>query len=413
MSSHNIINSWVYQCLIIMLIPCLNSCNGGGGTSSSSSSSGSSTIESITVTADVAQYPYLADLWASTWADDDNVYFAFGDGTGTDTLPTRDGLVPGAFVTPWAGYTQPSSGCFHVPTPPDPSDPLWIQTCRTFDCTTASACNPISHFTDGGIAVMSGSPPNFTACSSSSCIVDLDVPNEPVPTGEYRNDDKVSSLLFVNGVLYFAGHNPSGSPVQGWIATSSDKGKKWTIVAGTPWTGGSVFRVLMLINMGQAYDLNTDGYVYALGTPYELNTSTLQNVYLARVPVGSIANYSAYQYLSAVDANSNPTWSSSQAAAIPLAGLSTFATGSAIYHGGTKQYLFLAGDTGSGSSTSGILFAAPEPWGPWSAVGKVPGTNIAMLISKGAGATYVYYSAAGGTEKYNLNIGRIDLKVSN
>jgi hypothetical protein len=169
----------------------------------------------------------------------------------------------------------------------------------------------------------------------------------------------------------------------------------------------------MFINMGQAYNLNTDGYVYALGTPYELNTSALQSVYLARVPVGSIANYSAYQYLSAVDSNWNPTWSSSQTAAIPLSGLSTFATGSAIYHAGSKEYLFLAGDSGSVSSTYGILFAALEPWGPWSAVGKVPGTNISMLISKGAGATYVYYSAAGGTEKYNLNIGRIDLKVSN
>lgn len=411
-----------YACppLAILLIPCLHGgCGSGSGNSpSSSSTSGPITIQSIQVTADVARYSFFADLWANTWADDDKVYFSFGDGTGLNTLPTRDGASPGAFVSPWTGFTEPTHGCFHIPpAPANYSDPMWGLFCRTFDCATASACCPITHFTDSGLAVMNGSPPNFNRCPSAGCMVDTDVPNEAPPSGQWRNDDKVSSLLYVNSTLYFAGHSPSGTPTQGYIAASTNKGKTWKIVQGTPWTGNSPFRVLMFINMGQNYQLNTDGYVYAMGTPLELEITftNLQSVYLARVPVGSIGNYSAYQYLKAVDQNDAPTWSSSQADAISLSGLSTFATGSAIYHSGTKHYLFLAGvSTGRGvPARHGTLFAAPEPWGPWSKVGEIPGSSISMLISKGAGPTSVYFTAAGGTDSYNLNIGRIDMKVSN
>jgi len=390
----------------------------GGGTSGSSSGNSPSTITSITVTQDVATYPFFGDLWANTWADDDRVYFSFGDGTGKQAAQTVDNVDPGAFVTPWTGVTQPTSGCFHIPAAPtNTSDPLWKLFCRTFDCTTPAACYPISHFTDSGLVVMSGAAPDFDACPAAGCLEAVDLPQEPVPTGQTRNDDKVSSLLYVNGTLYYAGHDPSVTPNEGYIATSIDKGKTWTKVAGTPWNGDSPFRVLMFINMGKNYQANTDGYVYVMGTPLELENTftTQQSVYLARVPVGAIANYSNYQYLSAVSGSGAPTWSASQASAVALAELSTLATGSAMYHEGTGEYLFLTGvSTGpGGADPHGTLFAAPRPWGPWQKVGEIPGINISMLISKGAGPTTVFYTAAGGTEAYNLNIGRIDLHLSN
>jgi hypothetical protein len=84
-----------------------------------------------------------------------------------------------------------------------------------------------------------------------------------------------------------------------------------------------------------------------------------------------------------------------------------------MYHAGTQEYLFLAGVNSPAGNLKGTLYAAPEPWGPWAAVGTIPGVNIDMLISKGAGSTSVYYTAAGGTEPYNLNIGRIDMQVAN
>ncbi|MGD0732176.1 MAG: DUF4185 domain-containing protein [Terracidiphilus sp.] len=399
----------------LLLIPEMN-CGGVSSGGTTTPPPGSPHIVSIQVTQDVASYPFFGDLWANTWADDDEIYFSFGDGTGLPAAPTRDGVNPGAFVSPWAGATQSSPGCYHIPpAPAGSSDPLWGLFCGAFDCSIASACYPIAHFTDSGLVAMSGSVPNFNACPSAGCLSQVDLPGEPIPTGGWRNDDKVSSLLYVNGILYYAGHSPSVTPTQGYIATSTDKGKTWTIVPGTPWTGSSEFRVLMFINMGQSYQLNTDGYAYVMGTPLELETTytDLQSVYLARVPVQSIASYSSYQYLTAVDGNGNPTWGAAAQSAIPLAGLTTLATGSAMYHAGTQEYLFLAGVNSPAGNLKGTLYAAPEPWGPWAAVGTIPGVNIDMLISKGAGSTSVYYTAAGGTEPYNLNIGRIDMQVAN
>lgn len=373
-------------------------------------------IVSIQVTADVAQFPFFGDLWANTWADDDRVYFSFGDGTGVTAAPSDDGLVPGAFTSPWQGAQQISPGCFRIPpAPPSTTDPLWGLFCRTFDCSATAPCYPLSHFTDSGLVIMTGSPPNFSPCVGSQCLAGVDVPNESLPPGAWRNDDKASSMLSAGGTLFYAGHDPSVTPSEGYIAESRDKGKSWQKIAGTPWTGSSPFRVLMFINMGEDDQLNTDGFVYAMGTPLELETtlSHPQPVYLARVPAKDIDEYGEYQYLTSVDGSGNPAWSSSQTDATPLAGLSTLATGSAMYHAGTGQYLFLAGVSTSNAVVNphGTLFAAPHPWGPWAQVGEIPGINISMLISKGAGATSVYYTAAGGTEGYRLNIGRIDMQV--
>jgi hypothetical protein len=85
-----------------------------------------------------------------------------------------------------------------------------------------------------------------------------------------------------------------------------------------------------------------------------------------------------------------------------------------MYHAGTGQYLFLAGVSTSPSATNphGTLFAALKPWGPWTNVGEIPGVNISMFITKGAGPTTVFFTAAGGTDSYNLNVGRIDMVVS-
>ena len=62
-------------------------------------------IRSIRVTRDVVTLHFLGDLWANTWADDDRLYLTFGDGTGRPCAPTVDNSRPGAFVSPWRGFT--------------------------------------------------------------------------------------------------------------------------------------------------------------------------------------------------------------------------------------------------------------------------------------------------------------------
>jgi len=113
--------------------------------------------------------------------------------------------------------------------------------------------------------------------------------------------------------------------------------------------------------------------------------------------------------------SAKPSWSPESSRAIPLAGLSTLATGSAMYHAGIGRYLFLAGVMSILRATEpqhGALFEAPNSCGPWKMAGDIPGRNISVLIPKDAGPSSVFFTSAGGTETYELNIGRIDMDVA-
>jgi len=252
-----------------------------------------------------------------------------------------------------------------------------------------------------------------TECAQSGdCVVARDLPSPGAiafPSGHVSKNDKGASLLSVGGRLYYAGFTPNVAPDEGYIAVSTDHGRTWTKAMGSPWTGSCPFRVVTFINMGKDYEQNRDGYVYALGTRLELERSHSkpQALYLARVEKNAIADYDKYEYLTALE-GWKPSWSPESSRAIPLAGLSTLATGSAMYHAGIGRYLFLAGVM---SNQHGSLFDAPNPWGPWKLAGEIPGRNISALIPKDAGPNSVFFTSAGGTETYELNIGRIDFDV--
>ena len=362
-------------------------------------------ITSATVTGSPTKLYYFGDLWTNTWADDDKLYLSFGDGTGINgCVPTFDAKTPGAW-----GYWKPdklvSPNCFNVKDS-CPKCGVRVEFCRTFDCTK---CYPLCPYTDAGLMVLSGTVPALDACTGESCIVQRNLPTPKLPpmtldgkpTGK---DDKPSSLLYLDGKLYMAGHSPAGAPKAGYLAWSGDKGKNWTVVSGSKWTGASHFRVLMLINMGKAYAHNTDGYVYGMGVDAELSPAKPMGVYLA--PRKDIATYEKWEYYT----GTTPPWSGKQDQAKALAGLQTQGQGSAVYHKGTGRYLFLSGVADALGEKS-ALFEAPQPWGPWTKVATLPKLAISSFLAKGAGARHVYYARAGGTTTYNLNIVKLTLKT--
>lgn len=177
----------------------------------------------------------------------------------------------------------------------------------------------------------------------------------------------------------------------------------------------------------QGYALNEDGYVYALGVGTEASW-TARTVYLARVPEDAIADYGAYEYFTGLDGD-GPCWSSNEGEATPLDDLHTTGQASAMHHAGIERYLTLTTDAGSpeGLPHSGALYEAPYPWGPWTQAAVLcfdPGcedgsTNpawtdgkyIAGLIPKAAGPNHVYFTIAGGDYHYQLQIGKLELKV--
>jgi len=368
-------------------------------------------IQSIEVPSDVVEIPYYGDLWSNTWADDDKLYLSWGDGTGLPgCAPTYDGVTPGAW-TAWIAEEEPTiPGCFWLAYPS--VDPMQDMFCEIFDCSTQ--CFPLCPFTDAGLLALDGAVPSFDDCVIDSCIVAWYVPDPdapPVaPDGTHQRDYKTSSVLFVDGRLYLHSHTPAGDPVEGFLAYSEDHGITWTDLRdGTPWGAESPFRVGMFLNMGQAYELNTDGYVYLYGVVAELATGP-QEVYLARASRGSITDYGAWQVFAGLDGANQPRWSQDASAAVALDTVQTQVQGSAMYHEGTQRYLFLSGGEAFDGGV-GALFEAVHPWGPWRRVGDLPGINISSLVAKGYGDDFVYYTAAGGTDEYHLHIRAIQMTV--
>ncbi|MBD3236195.1 MAG: DUF4185 domain-containing protein [Candidatus Eisenbacteria bacterium] len=313
-------------------------------------------IDSIyTIGTPVRPFYSNGDLWMNTWADDGNLYSAWGDGRG---------------VRQDAGFT---------------------------DC---------------GIARFAGDLPTIESQEQ----------RQEAPTTLPKVDDKPSSLIFVDGKLIGQFHSPLRNPWIGYLAYSEDYGRSWTRLGfyeegasappdASPWTRdrGSPFRCLFFINMGRNYELNEDGFVYALGIGREWTWSG--GLRLARVRREQILDYEAYEYLAGY-ARYQPQWSTHQSDAIVMRGIWTTDQGSAMYHPGIGRYLFL---------NARDLFEAPFPWGPWTHAGswveaapeEWQGGYQPGIVTKGATENSFWFTISGQNALpriiYRLNLGRIGM----
>ncbi len=323
-------------------------------------------IESIYLDGDPIQpFRSSGDLWMTTWADDDCLYSGWGDGYGVERRNVLD-----------------------------------RRRIENSDC---------------GIAKFSGKLPNIRA--EERCYL--------APTIEPDVNDKPSSLLFIDGLLYGHFHSPLGDPWIGYAAYSDDYGATWKRSGfwrewetpgenASPWTAdrNSRFRCMFFINMGRNYELNEDGYVYSLAIGSEYDWAG--GVCLARVPKNQILIYSSYEYFTGL-VNNEPQWSISQFNANPILGVHSIEQGSVMYHPYLKRYLFL---------TTKDLYDAPDPWGPWTFAGRWK-DNLAMeawkggyqpgIISKDTGPDYFWFTISGSEESsqlgYCVNLGKIILKI--
>lgn len=346
----------------------------------------------------------IGDIWANTWADDGQLYMAFGDGTGLGNC---------CLVVASDSDYQQVPGCDPIPSTTsikqifDPSGGATVCDGTNNYCTCRA--------TPLGVVVLGQDP----AAPPADCEQDCLVTRQVRPTcGVPGCSDKPSSMLSVDGTLYLAGHTPLGDPDIGWIAFSRDHGLSWTEVPGTPWQRPGPYRVMMFIQMGQDYSLNTDGYVYALGMGAEIGWSDpnggLGKIYLARVPKDRIADYSAWEYLDGVTGG-QPSWSSNPADGVPVEGLASGLQGASIYHPETNSYLFIC------NNDPGGLYQAEHPWGPWKLVSTLfqPGQfpdgwlhdwgPLMGLVPMGTGRDHVYFTNASDAH-YGLTIGTLRLQ---
>ncbi len=182
---------------------------------------------------------------------------------------------------------------------------------------------------------------------------------------------------------------------------SPDRGRTWknqdgSELAWEPWEErdrrnmvffnepGEAFSLLTVLQMGQNYSDNTDGYVYVYAPNGNLEGDMNQLV-MFRVPKDRLLDRSMYEYFVAREQNGSASWSSD----IEDRGVvHTFASGwvntkmhpyawhpSVVYNAPLGEYLML--NWGMGINNEGMWFGkpsylgmwtAPEPWGPWTQV---------------------------------------------
>jgi hypothetical protein len=248
-----------------------------------------------------------SDNWPMTWADDDQIYTAWGDGGGFGGT-NKDGRV------------------------------------------------------SLGIARIIGDPDNYHG-------INLWGGKNGENPAQFKG--KSYGLLSVDGLLYMAFFSQENvEPYkEGQFAVSSDRGA--TFRRGFKFKEpDAAFAVCTFLNFGKDYSGARDNYVYVYaGQPLDncVHRCIGKDVFLARVKKTKIMESEFYEFFSGMDAGGEPHWSNKIADRTPVftdrngAGVRL----GVIYNPGLKRYLM----TISHNNRGGLgIFDAPEPWGPWTTV---------------------------------------------
>ena len=297
----------------------------------------------------------VGDILPTIWADDDQQYVLINDG-GTD-IPKSGGFWRNSFAR--VTGSPPHIGFSFVGNPLSPPPATWPQISK----------NPSLH---------SG------------------------PLGPYYSDGFVGV-----GNVFFATQTASwdynhNQPYQGLagIAYSTDAGRTWHSPAQPfPPPLGNLSWVLR--DRGEAHP---DGYVYAINSEREFNASTL--ILGRSLPdVADMTNPAHWQWVSGWQPSAGgafPVWSSSVAAAVPVASWASHITYPQMSYDAPLHVYLLTFTHSYSNAVPGIwrsgseldLLEATHPWGPFS--------FVAREINFGPSNGY----AAGFPEKWISRNGR-------
>lgn len=263
-----------------------------------------------------------SDNWLLTWADDDHLYGAWGDGGGFGGTNSdgRVSLGVARVEGPWENYR--------------------------------------------GINVWGGK-------------------NALNPAGV---DGKSWGMICVREVLYMwvvPGSPLNIMQRETRIYRSHDHGATWQ-PADWAFTGDEHLSIPTICQFGRNYSGARDGFIYHYFIhPRDKTSDTVQRpgtVYLARCDQHRLMDRSAYQFLAGV-IRGRPVWSDDIAQKQPVFEDRNNGTGwvmSVTYNAGLRRYLLMTDHIASNRGNLGI-FDAPEPWGPWTTVlyaNESQGTNF-------------------------------------
>ena len=265
-----------------------------------------------------------SDLWPCTWARDDHLYCAWGDGGGFDGDSDQVGRV--------------SLGFARIEGAPSTDDPNSFKGENVW-----------------------GAAPEYAEHQATF-------------------GGKVATMISIDGTLYAFGalwtgrstadavHRSEAGPVKTLI-WSKDLAASWQMAPWQTEQGGS------FLNFGRDNLGAPDAFVYI----YYQRRGEGTRVYLKRVPKGSLTDdpavSSAYEYLTGVDLRGNArAWSHRERDAAPVFVDPRGVDLNVAYDAPLGRFLVTAGHNPAGipgrASIGQVgLFEGPHPWGPWRTSG--------------------------------------------
>lgn len=305
------------------------------------------------------------DLWPNCWSNDDNVYTAYGDGIGFGSVGS-----------------------------------------------------------DIGTARISGMPGSLSGTQ-------LALGNAVGQVWNSGHTRKPTGMACVAGDLYLAVQDLSSdfnAAPAATIAKSTNKGVSWTWNNTAPMFSGGVFTTIMFLDYGKDYANQTDGYVYAYGIDHNWRDSFSNvvpdpvDLYLARVPSGSVQNRAMWQFSAGLNTSGTPIWSTNIAARVPVLNddhrvytypmitsgrinnMTTISQGGVLYNKPLNRYIYT-----SWTEYTFEFYESPTPWGPWNRMDSRDFGGYPWTLNKKAGgyATTIpskYISADGKSMWLQSNV---------
>jgi hypothetical protein len=308
-----------------------------------------------------------SDMWPSTWASDDLIYVAYGDGGGLNG---------------------------------------WNDVCRT-------------RF---GVHAVTGTPTSFTASNIHGCKSDdtgcIDTSwssHDAICNASYANQftDYVEGIIAIDTTMYAILSNQT-APVSSAIAHSENNGQTWAKY-GWNWsrTSAGTWFPFGFVQFGAGYAGARDTYLYLVGGEMENYIDT----YLARVPKNDVGTQGSYEWYTSVNPAS-PTWGA-WGSRQPIFTDNNLAYVSGMFYFPVLDRYIVPSTHGTSSINTGDLgklgvFEAEEPWGPWYTVyysdnwqGYVGNYALQFpIVQKWTSANnlvfYMVYSSSGYRDAWNM-----------
>ncbi len=191
---------------------------------------------------------------------------------------------------------------------------------------------------------------------------------------------KPTGMLCRDGVLYLAVQDLAtdfNEVPAATIATSTDHGRTWSWDTSAPMFDAHVFTTVMFLDYGKDAEHAPDGWVYAYGLDGNWRDSYSdvvldpEDLYLARVPVGSVTDRATWEFYTGLD-GTEPTWSAEISDRVPVlsdsrrvhtddGGFSVISQGGIVYNAPLDRYLYT-----SWTEFTYEFYEAQDPWGPWT-----------------------------------------------